>query len=844
MNIYHDIRCYSNWHSHEMTDMNIKTILALCGVAILTVSANGNELTGCVAKQFVEYKTRGLIHCNFPPEFISVYWYDVDNSEAKPVLMYDRTTKTGEGFIRGEYDIQSNGTLIIRNVSMSHEKVFKVICFRPRELFNTYHIEVIVTVTPEQGIPRINNCSTAVELVSYGLDYDMVVAKRLQGRYEVKTDKTLYIDSAQIEDEGKFICISSDGVNHYVAAVNLVVLVSPSPSYLMTEGCTTGNCMILSNVTDSLTCSVTGVRPPLNLKWSAEEEKSFIITHQIQTSVENMGLYDIKSIMYFETSKIICEDTVKVTCEAIGAATQLFRPLTEVRINVVRNCTEESSELEVKSANKRKDNYQSYLLALLAINFVFIVTFIVVIKNRKNFMKQIQTSYSETILNTTSGCYVPNRLNVLPFQKLRGKSTTSHIILLSFEEIFTDPEIKDKHILIEGRSGIGKTALVLHIIENWLLREDDSPLKEYGMIIMLPLKNVKNFQNDGHKVSIHYNSTMLRFLVDVMSKDKDGEDILCKGSSNTLCVSHIAKKAKSGSWIYDENDKKMSRDIARFKEKGVLVDVNSKKKDEERELQFSHDVYKYLCIAHYFINHCAVDQRKQFLQDIDIPSNPQLFIFTCGLCKDMETFSMIINHLLVNQRKEWYPYHITDCIVECFNGSPQEYHVKDLLQKVCEIEYTFNFKKMESTDLRNAKIYLFNTCKSLKLPIKTLSLYSRTTKITKTQITIKGCQTPLNVPEKLKTFVMDDLNQNIKDTDVLNLVEQIDNISEIIIRSSRIPRNTTSSVFDILRKRERRSIFVIWITFEGEELQMISYPSEVFNCWLNSTEIMAVVSAV
>lgn len=100
----------------------------------------------------------------------------------------------------------------------------------------------------------------------------------------------------------------------------------------MIEGCTTGNCMILSNVTDSLTCSVTGVRPPLNLKWSAEEERSFTITYQNQTSVENMGLYDIKSIMYFETSKIICEDTVKITCEAIGAATQLFRPLTEVRI--------------------------------------------------------------------------------------------------------------------------------------------------------------------------------------------------------------------------------------------------------------------------------------------------------------------------------------------------------------------------------------------------------------------------------------------------------------------------------------------------------------------------------
>lgn len=66
--------------------------------------------------------------------------------------------------------------------------------------------------------------SHSIELLSCGVEYDMIVAQRLQERYEVKTEKTLHIDSAQIEDEGKLICISSDGINHYVAAMNLVVL--------------------------------------------------------------------------------------------------------------------------------------------------------------------------------------------------------------------------------------------------------------------------------------------------------------------------------------------------------------------------------------------------------------------------------------------------------------------------------------------------------------------------------------------------------------------------------------------------------------------------------------------
>ncbi|PIK34156.1 hypothetical protein BSL78_29025 [Apostichopus japonicus] len=304
-----------------MTDIDIKTILALCGVAILTVSANGNELTGCVAKQFVEYKTRGLIHCKFPPEFISVYWYDVDNSEAKPVLMYDRTTKTvtpEQGIPRinncstaGELCIlqgidsrdkltctvhgakpsitlswsvmignvkkavhahatikpstdwnvtfHSTGVLDLANVTTGGLNLF-ICSSKLEQIDHRKYSKVLVDMLQADVVngktytdvfrerdKRVElRCSSgntdnmyvwkkilshSVELVSYGLDYDMIVAKRLQGRYEVKTDKTLYIDSAQIEDEGKFICISSDGINHYVTAMNLVVLGNLSKLY-------------------------------------------------------------------------------------------------------------------------------------------------------------------------------------------------------------------------------------------------------------------------------------------------------------------------------------------------------------------------------------------------------------------------------------------------------------------------------------------------------------------------------------------------------------------------------------------------------------------------------------
>ncbi|PIK46103.1 hypothetical protein BSL78_17042, partial [Apostichopus japonicus] len=149
-----------------------------------------------------------------------------------------------------------------------------------------------------------------------------------------------------------------------------------------------------------------------------------------------------------------------------------------------------------------------------------------------------------------------------------------------------------------------------------------------------------------------------------------------------------------------------------------------------------------------------------------------------------------------------------------FRGSRQEYHVKDLLQNVCKLAYIFNFKDRHSEDLKIAKINLFNTCTSLKLPIKNLSFYTPIKTVTKTHITVEGYQIPLNVPEKLKTLIVVDFGQKIKDTDVLYLVEKSIQLAKLFI----------------------------WLTQkeEEEELHMISYPSEVFNCWLNPSEIMAV----
>ena len=58
----------------------------------------------------------------------AVYWYDtLDSNTKSPVLYYYIPDKSGTGFDSGEYDVHSNGSLIIQNVSLSHDHFFRAL---------------------------------------------------------------------------------------------------------------------------------------------------------------------------------------------------------------------------------------------------------------------------------------------------------------------------------------------------------------------------------------------------------------------------------------------------------------------------------------------------------------------------------------------------------------------------------------------------------------------------------------------------------------------------------------------------------------------------------------------
>lgn len=73
----------------------------------------------------------GIIEC-ICDDSISLYWYFGNDSTAvKPFIFIDNFVKYGPGYLSGEYDINVNGSLVIKNVSSTHGGVYVVRIIEP-----------------------------------------------------------------------------------------------------------------------------------------------------------------------------------------------------------------------------------------------------------------------------------------------------------------------------------------------------------------------------------------------------------------------------------------------------------------------------------------------------------------------------------------------------------------------------------------------------------------------------------------------------------------------------------------------------------------------------------------
>ncbi|KAJ8050810.1 hypothetical protein HOLleu_04150 [Holothuria leucospilota] len=92
----------------------------------------------------------GIIEC-ICDDSISLYWYfGNDTTAVKPFIYIDNSVKYGPGYSSGEYDIDVNGSLVIRNVTSIHGGTYAVLIIEPGNSVPRAEIFTVDVIGPEE----------------------------------------------------------------------------------------------------------------------------------------------------------------------------------------------------------------------------------------------------------------------------------------------------------------------------------------------------------------------------------------------------------------------------------------------------------------------------------------------------------------------------------------------------------------------------------------------------------------------------------------------------------------------------------------------------------------------
>ncbi|KAJ8051202.1 hypothetical protein HOLleu_04681 [Holothuria leucospilota] len=134
------------------------TLLCIVVAALYFIGINGKEF--CDSPQYLELGKPGTIYCLFQDNFFGVLWYNTTEfTNTDPIVDYHGFIKTGRGYTSGEFDVDTNGSLVISRVSLEHESTFIVAYIYSEEDVPIFTpVEVVVILNRLCLSPFFDNC--------------------------------------------------------------------------------------------------------------------------------------------------------------------------------------------------------------------------------------------------------------------------------------------------------------------------------------------------------------------------------------------------------------------------------------------------------------------------------------------------------------------------------------------------------------------------------------------------------------------------------------------------------------------------------------------------------------
>ncbi|PIK33930.1 hypothetical protein BSL78_29249, partial [Apostichopus japonicus] len=123
----------------------------------LCCGATGN--TDCFTTQSILLGSQGIIRCRLFENSTRFFWYDTNIEGGDTLLIkLENGRINGIGYTSGEFNIDSDGALIINSVTVQHERVFHFESVSANLIRSTNDITVIVYVEPIETVPVITEC--------------------------------------------------------------------------------------------------------------------------------------------------------------------------------------------------------------------------------------------------------------------------------------------------------------------------------------------------------------------------------------------------------------------------------------------------------------------------------------------------------------------------------------------------------------------------------------------------------------------------------------------------------------------------------------------------------------
>ncbi|PIK36063.1 putative NLR family CARD domain-containing protein 4 [Apostichopus japonicus] len=392
----------------------------------------------------------------------------------------------------------------------------------------------------------------------------------------------LIIDQVDIHHEGLYRCTYNDGTTEGTNTVNLVVYVIPIPGYPVVEGCTHKQyCVLDVGYTGSLTCSVRGIRPEVELEWRVYHEDStkMISLHDQQLkTTSNDETFTVFLTTHF-TTKETAEKKLTVECRVIGSNAKHFNLSSKIDL-LFPGLIKPDPTGQTTAETIQPSTSIAVIIVVVVILIIVIVVIVAGIlytvfggRQRSKLPQKdeervpLVTRQDSLFLSQLKSIYENLYSAVKPIPFLHGNFTVHELYveggieyksknkkkenpwepLGSYNNIFTHPEMMGNRWIIEGEPGYGKSTLSLQLAYEWCNKVPGSFMSDIDIFLFIRLRQLKGVKSIYEAIKMFILPKNSSFTVN------DIKDFIANSSSVLIILDGFDE--------YPDRDSKESSDV-------------------------------------------------------------------------------------------------------------------------------------------------------------------------------------------------------------------------------------------------------------------------------------------